>query len=226
MPPSPEAGSNVQVQQSKSERTRVRILDAAAEVLAERGYSETRLADIADRAGMKPGSLYYHFASRDELVAEILRIGIERSWDLVATAVGRLPSSATPLSRLESAIRAHTRSIVGHSSYASAHARCFGQIPSDLAEAHRKDMRAYGEYWHDLFRASQQIGEIDSDIDLFVTRMLSFGAMNWTSEWFRATDPEAVERLADQAVRVIIRGIASRPKTPKTPKPPTRARRI
>jgi TetR/AcrR family transcriptional regulator, cholesterol catabolism regulator len=203
-------------QQSKSERTRQRILDAAAEVLAERGYGETRLSDIAQRVGMQTGSLYYHFASRDELVAEILRIGIERSWDLVATAVGRLPPTATPLERLAAAIRAHTRSIVGQSSYASAHARSFGQVPIELAREHRKAMRAYGDYWHDLFGASQKAGEIDGDIDLFVTRMLAFGAMNWTSEWFRTTDPDAVERLADQAVRLVLHGVASRPESPAT----------
>jgi TetR/AcrR family transcriptional regulator, cholesterol catabolism regulator len=201
-------------QQSKSERTRQRILDAAADVLAERGYGETRLSDIAERVGMQAGSLYYHFASRDELVAEILRIGIERSWDLVATAVGRLPSSATPIERLEAAIRAHTRSIVGQSSYASAHARTYGQVPTELAREHRKAMRAYGDYWHDLFGASQQAGEIDGDVDLFVTRMLAFGAMNWTSEWFRTADPEAVERLADQAVRLVLYGVISRPDAP------------
>ena len=98
----------VREQQTKSERTRQRILDAAAEVLAERGYAEARLTDIAARAGMQAGSLYYHFSSRDELVGEILRLGIENSWDLVAAAVGRLPPTATPLERLDAAIRAHT----------------------------------------------------------------------------------------------------------------------
>src|SRR5213592_3475696 len=86
-------------QQTKSERTRKRILDGAAEVLAERGYADARLADIAARAGMQAGSLYYHFSSRDELVGEILRLGIENSWNLVAQAVGRLPPSASPLER-------------------------------------------------------------------------------------------------------------------------------
>src|SRR3954452_13136678 len=196
-------------QQTKSERTRQRILDAAAEVLAERGYAEGRLADIAAKAGMQAGSLYYHFSSRDELVGEILRLGIENSWDLVAAAVGRLPPTATPLERLAAAIQAHTRSIVGFSSYASAQARIVGQLPSDLARAHRKDMRAYGDYWHALFEAAQQAGQVAGDVDLFVTRMLAFGAMNWTSEWFRATDKASIDHLADQAARLLLHGVAT-----------------
>jgi TetR/AcrR family transcriptional regulator, cholesterol catabolism regulator len=201
----------VRVPPTKSERTRQRILDAAAEVLAERGYADARLTDIAGRAGMQAGSLYYHFTSREELVGEILRLGIETSWNLVATAVGRLPPTATPVDRLAAAIRAHTRSIVGISTYASAQARIVGQLPNDLARAHRKDMRAYGAYWHDLFRAAQEAGQVAGDVDLFVVRMLAFGAMNWTSEWFMARDEASVDHLADQAVRVLLHGITVEP---------------
>ncbi len=108
-------------------------------------------------------------------MGEILRLGVETTWDVVAAAVGRLPSTATPLDRLATAIRAHTRSIVGLSRYASAQARIVGQLPHDLAMAHRKDLRAYGEYWHELFRAAQEAGQVAGEVDLFVARMLAFG---------------------------------------------------
>ncbi len=196
------------VRKTKSARTRRRILDAAAEVFSEQGYG-ARLSDIATRAGMKAGSLYYHFDSREDLVAEVLRLGIEGSWDHVASAVGRLPSSASPLARLAAAIRAHTLSIVGRSAYATAQARIVGSLPTDLARAHRKDQRAYGEYWRDLFVSAQATGEIAGDIDLFVAQMLAFGAMNWTSEWFRQDLGTSPEQLADQAVRMLFHGVAT-----------------
>jgi AcrR family transcriptional regulator len=213
----------VSARQTKSERTRQRILDAAAEVLAERGYGAARLSDIAARAGLQAGSLYYHFESREELVAEILRLGIETSWDHVAAAVGRLPPSATPIERLAAAIRAHTRAVVGLSAYASAQARIVAQLPDDLARAHRKDRRAYGAYWHDLFAAAHDAGELRGDVDLLAARMLAFGAMNWTSEWFVTTDDAAVERLADQAVQLFLHGIAvADPPSAAAPPPATR----
>ena len=193
--------------ETKSARTRRRILDAAAEVFSEQGFAG-RLSDIADRAGMKAGSLYYHFDSREELVAEVLRLGIEGSWDQVAAAVGRMPSRATPLDRLAAAIRAHTMSIVGRSAYATAQARIVGSLPPDLARAHRKDQRAYGDYCRDLFVAEQRANQIRGDIDVFVAQMLAFGAMNWTSEWFRADRDMSPERLADQAVLLFLHGVA------------------
>lgn len=191
---------------TKSERTRQRILDAAAEVFSEQGYG-ARLSDIAARADMKAGSLYYHFDSREDLVAEVLRLGIEGAWDQVAAAVGRLPSSAQPLERLAAAIRAHTMCIVGRSAYATARARIVGALPPDLARAHRKDQRAYGDYWRDLFAAAQGGGQIAADVDIFVAQMLAFGAMNWTSEWFGTGRGMTPEQLADQAVRLFLHGV-------------------
>jgi len=195
--------------EAKSVRTRRRILDAAAEVFSEQGYG-ARLSDIAERAGMKTGSLYYHFDSREDLVAEVLRLGIEGAWDQVAAAVGRLPSTATPMERLAAAIRAHTLSIVGRSAYATAQARIVGSLPGELARAHRKDQRAYGDSWRDLFGAAQRAGDIDGEIDVFVAQMLAFGAMNWTSEWFRDGLGTTPEQLADQAVLVFFHGLSAR----------------
>ncbi len=195
--------------ESKSVRTRRRILDAAAEVFSEQGYG-ARLSDIADRAGMKAGSLYYHFDSREDLVAEVLRLGIEGSWDHVAVAVGRLPSTARPSERLQAAIRAHTMAIVGRSAYATAQARIVGSLPADVARAHRKDQRAYGDYWRDLFASAQGAGEIDGEVDVFAAQMLAFGAMNWTSEWYRDGRGLTPEQLADQAVRVFFHGVITR----------------
>jgi AcrR family transcriptional regulator len=198
-------------QQTKSERTRQRILDAAAAVFSEQGYG-ARLTDIAERADMKAGSLYYHFDSREDLVAEVLRLGIQGAWDHVALAVDALGPAASAGDRLAAAIRAHTTSVVGRSAYATAQARIVGQLPTDLARTHRKDMRAYGEYWAELFREAQAAGDVAADVDLLVTRMLAFGAMNWTSEWFVATDDRSIDELADQAVRLLLHGVAPPPR--------------
>jgi AcrR family transcriptional regulator len=53
--------------------TRERLLRAAAEVFAERGYDGTRVADIAKAAGVSNGALYAHFGSKAELLVAALR---------------------------------------------------------------------------------------------------------------------------------------------------------
>jgi AcrR family transcriptional regulator len=55
-------------QQSTAERSKVRrILDAAASVFASRGYSDARMDDVAEEAGVSKGGLYLHFPSKDAL---------------------------------------------------------------------------------------------------------------------------------------------------------------
>lgn len=53
--------------------TRQRLLRAAADVFAERGYDGTRVADIAAAAGVSNGALYAHFGSKAELLVGALR---------------------------------------------------------------------------------------------------------------------------------------------------------
>jgi AcrR family transcriptional regulator len=196
--------------ETKSERTRARILDAAAEVFSEQGYS-ARLADIAARADMKAGSLYYHFDSREALVAEILHRGIEISFDHVRAAVEALPDESAAIDRLAAAVRAHTMSIVEISAYASAQARIVGHVPPAIAKEHQREQRRYGTYWHGLFETAQQQGDISGDADLFVMRMLAFGAMNWIAEWAQLAGRRRAEAIADQAVALIIDGVRVRP---------------
>ncbi|WP_433476245.1 TetR/AcrR family transcriptional regulator [Spirillospora sp. CA-142024] len=54
--------------------TRERLLSAASDVFAQRGYDGTRVADIARAAGVSNGALYAHFGSKAELLVAALRV--------------------------------------------------------------------------------------------------------------------------------------------------------
>ncbi len=60
----------------KGERTAERILDAAEQSFAERGFEGTTLRDVASRAGLRTPSLYNHFAGKESLYAAVLERGI------------------------------------------------------------------------------------------------------------------------------------------------------
>lgn len=194
---------------SKSEKTRQRILDAAAKIFRDQGYANARLADIAELAGMQTGSLYYHFDSREALVTEILRLGIETSWRHVREAIAALPPDASAIDRLAAAIRAHTLSVVKTGDYSSAQARIVGQVPAEVAKAHHADQRDYGAYWNELFAAAVVSGDVRPDIDIFVARMLVLGALNWTSEWYKPGRGPTADEIADLAVTMALSGLTS-----------------
>ena len=70
---------------SKSEATRQSILHAAAGLFRQQGYAAVSLRDIAEAVGMKTGSLYYHFSSKESLVEEILSLGTQGAFGVGAS---------------------------------------------------------------------------------------------------------------------------------------------
>ena len=66
-----------------------RLLEAAAEAFADRGFHATTTRDIASRAGLSPAGVYVHFASKEELLYQLSREGHEVARDmLLAAAAG------------------------------------------------------------------------------------------------------------------------------------------
>jgi len=183
----------------KSARTRARILDAAAAVFSDLGYAGTRLTDIAEAAGVKQGSLYYHFSSKDELVEEMLRVGLQKTYDHVAAAIEALGPDATAADRVAAAITAHAEAVIDQLDYTAANARIVGQLPDEIRQKHlRIDQRPYGKLWDTLFEEALKAGEIRDDVDLQTVRLLILGALNWTVEW-----PERAKRSPSHVAAVL-----------------------
>ncbi|MGW1464998.1 TetR/AcrR family transcriptional regulator [Streptomyces sp. NPDC001493] len=80
-----------------------RLLVAAVEAFAERGYHATTTRDIAGRAGMSPAALYIHYKTKEELLHRISRIGHDRALSLLEAAADG--DGAAP-DRLAVAVRA------------------------------------------------------------------------------------------------------------------------
>jgi len=194
---------------SKSERTRQRILDSAAKVFREQGYG-ARLTDIAEEAGMQAGSLYYHFDGRESLVAEVLRLGVKSAFDQVREAVEAVPAGAAPLQILEVGVRAAAATNLEVGDYAAANARVFPMVTEVVRKEHYALQQEYGDYLQDLLQAAVDAGELRADLDLAVIRMLLFGAMNWTTEWYRPDRGRSAQVVVDQLVDMVLGGLVSR----------------
>lgn len=73
---------------------RAEILDAAAELFASRGYAATSTRLIADAVGVRQASLYYHFATKEQILAELLSATVQPSLDYAASLSGLTPAVA------------------------------------------------------------------------------------------------------------------------------------
>lgn len=212
VPPHPE-GDNGVYGGLKSERTRQRILDAAARTFRNQGFAGTTLNDIANAAQLRAGSIYYHFDSKERLLEEVLDIGIARVATAVKAVVDGLPPETSPTERIRHGIEAHLRSLLHQAEYTSATFRIFWQAPPDARERILRRRQDYADYWRGLLQSARAAGEIEHHRDLGLARMFLFGALNWSVEWYdRERGP--LDAFVREAAETFLRGItkSSRPR--------------
>ena len=98
-----ESGSAIGAKREMREPSRLRrdrIVATAADVLRERGLEETRIADVAARAGMSAGHVMYYFTSKDQLLLEAVRAGEDGFYAGVVAELGSDGSARERLVRL------------------------------------------------------------------------------------------------------------------------------
>jgi AcrR family transcriptional regulator len=193
---------------SKSERTRERVISAAAMTLSRLGYSGTRLVDVAEEAGLQAPAIYYYFPSRDHLIEEVVVVGTIKLRDYVAAALDRAPASATALDRLDIAIDAHIRQLMSESSFAHAVIRNVGQLPPAIRGRQLIEERKYAEIWRSLFRVAHADGSMRADLDPELARLLVIGSLNWATEWW-TPQRGSLDSVIATAQSIIRRGIAA-----------------
>jgi AcrR family transcriptional regulator len=188
---------------AKSARTRERILDAAAAVLSRKGYAGTRLTDVAEQAEIQAPAIYYYYPSREDLIEEVMYVGIARMTEHIDKVLAEAPDGLSPMDRIELAVEAQLRYELGVSDYATAAIRNASQVPEELRARYDVESAKYGDLWRGLVKEAQAEGQIREDLDPTLARLLVLGALNWTNEWWnpKRGSIDAVVKNAQSIVR-------------------------
>jgi AcrR family transcriptional regulator len=180
------------------------ILTVAAELFGEHGYDAVSLEDVADRLDVTKGSLYYYFASKDELVTA----AIEALGDEWTARLARLPAARDepPARRLHALIREHVAIAVRE--YPAA-LRLFLE-PRDWPPAQQariKDLRR----WHDqLFRQIIEEGVASGEFVVTAVNPVlqcMHAAMSQAPMWCASltgqAQDDAISELADTLMMLV-----------------------
>ncbi len=196
----------------KSAQTRLDILKAAARILRDSGYKATTIRRIAAEAKMEPGSVYYHFESKEKIIDEVLRTGLADLITGVSEAVSQSRQSGNYRAAIATAIATHLSCLFSASEFTSANIRSFGMLPKELRQRHRRIRQDYGKIWDDLLREAQEKGVLRPDIEIKPLRQAMLGALNWTVTWFdqnKRNNPgyESLEELSAMLTGLLLDGI-------------------
>ncbi len=179
------------------------ILDAAARLFCAQGYQGTTIRDIAQAVGILPGSLYCHFATKEDLLVAVYTRGVDQICGAVQAAVEPLDD---PWTRLEAACVAHLEAILRDDDYARVVVRV---RPADVVAANQRlvqDRDRYEAMWADLADALP----LPRRSDRKALRLLLLGALNWAQNWYRPDGPSSPRSIARQFMALLRQGTEAR----------------
>ncbi|MEU1517538.1 TetR/AcrR family transcriptional regulator [Streptomyces sp. NPDC005811] len=181
---------------------RERILAAATRLFQESGYEGTSVSRIAKAADMTPANMYWHFPSKQEVLAEVLSSMYRRSYEELASAV---PAGGA-VERLSAYVRAYVRIQLtevgehrnfGYASLASA-------LPPEGQDEVNRVGRPYLELLREILRQGVAEGEFEID-DLKVTSYAISTTCEYVFTWCRADGPLPFDEVGENYVRLILR---------------------
>lgn len=161
-----------------AEDRRLEILEIAAELFARKGYRATSVREIADRAGLLAGSLYYHIRSKEALFVEIHDKALEAAATRIRDAVEGLKD---PWKRLEAACLVMLDIRLNPASLTLPIMNNLRTVPVEIRDAliHQRDK--FEKIFHQLVDDLP----LSPDIDPKLYRIFLLSLLNSTDGWYR-----------------------------------------
>lgn len=185
-----------------------RILDAAIEVFAEKGFHNARISDIAKRAGVADGTIYLYFRNKDDVLLSIFE---EKMGVLIAGVHAALAGIDDPMERVRAFARYHFKQVEEHRALAEVL-----QIELRLSNKFLKEYRPeklweYLGIFATILREGQERGVLRAELNPFVMMWAFFGALDEIAiQWVLSKKPSKfpLEATANSVADVFIRGMA------------------
>ncbi|GLX11119.1 TetR/AcrR family transcriptional regulator [Microbispora sp. NBRC 16548] len=182
------------------------IVDAAAKLMLDNGYSATSIQDIADAVGILKGSLYHYVRSKEDFLYRI----IKDVYDAALEEIVPIAKSDRPaLERLVAFVTAHVHFSIRHLTGFTIQIREFDR----LSPERREEITAGGDVYVDALRGilqdGQEEGVVDRELDVRFTTVAILGELNYLTRWYSPTGPMAPDEMAARFAGLILGSVVS-----------------
>lgn len=193
--------------QGEGPSRRDEILEAALQVIAERGIKGATVRDIGQAAGILSGSLYYHFESKEQIVVELLLPSLQEQYDRSVEVRDAATTALEALTELVRLAVLNTARRTNQSLILRNEARTFAELPA-LAPVNelRGKMLAL---WLDAVKRGIKTGEFRSDVDADVVVRAMFDGVLGAARWFGGQRRIKPERVAASLIDLYVTGLAA-----------------
>lgn len=189
----------------KGNATRERILAAAAEVFATKGFHATGMADLEAAAGIQRGALYYHIGSKEELLYDLVIAHIDDAYERGRAAIDSSPDAVTQFRRLA---RAHIQTLADRRSEVilSEHERF--TLTGERGAKVKALRRRYQDLFKEVLERGHEQGAFAPAGNVEVMGLI--GLFSYTYVWLNPQDSRAVVDAADRLIDFALDGVLSR----------------
>jgi AcrR family transcriptional regulator len=181
-----------------------RILDAAVELFAEKGFDGASVQEIVDRAAVTKGALYHYFVCKEDLLYEIYH-----SLTSVQQAeMGRILDSRLPSPE---AIRAIVVNLVetttAHLAESAVLAREMHKLGGERMAAVRSERQVYHEAFRQVVERGQREGTFADVPSAETVTLMVFGAINQLPQRYRPDGPQSPRQLGTEIADFVLAGL-------------------
>lgn len=186
---------------------------AAAAVFAEKGFHGSSTRDIAERMGIKQGSLYYYFRSKEDALGEVCLFGIE---DYVSRMDGIADSEQPFESKLVATITSHLSSYREKNEALKVHNDERLYLPAEKRARLKQLGSRYRQHLEDIFAEGVRDGSLRSSLDCHFAAQTVIGVCNaWGDIIVR--DPELnIFDVIQKCTDLLLNGFRERRKTARS----------
>ena len=183
------------------------VLSNAARLFREKGFERTSLKEIAEACNMLPGSLYYRYNSKEALLVELMRRGV----DLVTAEVeSAYASSDDPVERLRLCINAHLRALLVDSDAVYVLLFEWRALGPEAREEIIELRDQYESLWADILETMIAQGVIRKNVDGRLLRLIGLGALNWVATWFDPNGAHSLDTIGDLIWQIAMDGVINK----------------
>lgn len=183
------------------------ILNVAADVIYEKGYSSTTIQDIANRVGMLKGSLYYYIRTKEDflfgIIDEVQVRGLE-----VLEEVRRL--NGDPVQRLHAFVERYARFTIENRVKASVFDRDFRSLSPERKQQLVRERDLYDEFVRSILREGMQADVFAAELDVVVVSNVIFQTVNSVYRWYNPDGSRSVDEISRMLADFAIGGAGGR----------------
>ncbi|WP_354641738.1 TetR/AcrR family transcriptional regulator [Kitasatospora camelliae] len=180
--------------------TRQKLYEAAVTLIAEQGFSATTVDEIAERAKVAKGTVYYNFASKTELFEGLLKHGTE----LLTVSLRRAAEGRPPIEGLDAMIRAGLEFIAAYPSFAQLFIAETWRTNRSWHEALRELRDSAVAVVADVLDEAVRQGQFSADLDTQLTASALYGMVLVVAlDWLAFQPERSLEDVHAALVRLV-----------------------